>query len=134
MSYDLYHSTWIWLTALGFSFSLGACAAPTRTEVEVVAETLNVTNEGIVLFPDSEFSQCLSLQLETGVTSKPHIMDTAAFKNSMFPWFESEDAIRKAGGLRSLLSRPLVRKRIGSLNIRYLIGISGHTVDDDESG
>ena len=133
MPNDWGYRPWAWLIVLVLALLAAACPVPTKTDVEVAAETLHVTNEAIILFPASHewatkgFARCLRTELEKRVTPKPKIMDTAAFQVAMFPWFESEHAPRTVGELNALLSRPLVRQRIASLNVRYLIRIAGDT-------
>lgn len=130
----------LWLAVLAVALLVTACAVPTKTEFEVVAEKLHTTDQAIVLFPANrgakeltltKFARCLKAELEESVTPKPKIMDTLVFQDAMFPWFEFEQAPRTAGELNVLLSRPLVRQRIASLNVRYLVSIAGGTEIDD---
>ncbi len=137
---DRGRTPWAGLIALVLPLLATACPVPTTTEVEVVAETLHVTDEAIVLFPalraaglpsNAGFVRCLRTGLEKRVTPKPKIMETAAFQDAMFPWFEFEHAPRTARELNALLLRPLVRERIASLGVRYLISIAGGTESGD---
>jgi len=129
----------LWLIALVLDLLAAACAVPTNSEVEVTAGSLHITNEAIILFPaarernllaNTKFARCLRTKIEEKVTPRPKIMDTAAFRDATFPWFEFERAPRTVEEMNTLLSRPLVRQRIASLNVRYLISIAG----DTESG
>ena len=140
---DRGRTPWAGLIALVLPLLATACPVPTTTEVEVVAETLHVTDEAIVLFPalraaglpsNAGFVRCLRTGLEKRVTPKPKIMETAAFQDAMFPWFEFEHAPRTARELNALLLQPLVRERIASLNVRYLISIAGSTDADGFPG
>ncbi len=131
---DRGRTPWAGLIALVLPLLATACAVPTTTEVEVVAETLHVTDEAIVLFPtlraaglptNAGFVRCLRTGLEKRVTPKPKFVEPAAFQDAMFPWFEFEHAPQTVRELNALLLRPLVRERIASLGVRYLISIAG---------
>ncbi len=136
---DRGRTPWAGLIALVLPLLATACAVPTTTEVEVVAETLHVTDEAIVLFPtlragglptNAGFVRCLRTGLEKRVTPKPKFVEPAAFQDAMFPWFEFEHAPQTVRELNALLLRPLVRERIASLGVRYLISIAGSSDAD----
>jgi hypothetical protein len=51
------------------------------------------------------------------------------FNRKLFPWFEPSIAPDTPEKMVSLLSRPLVREKINALHIRYLVSITGGTID-----
>jgi len=87
----------------------------------------------VVLFPtyrvrteagDAEFIGCLKKNLEKQVSDRVKIMDSAAFQNALFPWFEAQQAPSTIEELNALLARSFVRERIVSLGVRYLVNIA----------
>ena len=117
---------------------VSACTAPTKTDVKsgTLHEKLQGSNESIVLFPtyqkhseahEKDFIRCLKQELEIEVSRRFKIVDTAAFQDALFPWFEAQYAPSNIQELNSLISRPLVRERISSLGIRYLVNIARST-------
>lgn len=124
---------------------VSACAAPTKTDVtiEIRPEALQASKESVVLFPtyrerseadDIDFIHCVSKELEKGVSHRIHIVDTAAFKDALFPWFEAQYAPSNIQDLNSLISRRLVRERISSLGVRYLVTIARSSTSDGFPG
>lgn len=126
-------------------FLVSACAAPTKTDIklEVTPETLKATNEAVVLFPtyrkqpevdEKEFMRCLRRELEKEVSHRIKIVDTATFQDSLFPWFEPQYAPSNIQELNSLISRRIVRQRIASLGVRYLVNIASTSTSDGFPG
>ncbi len=133
---DSSESQSVGLVVLLLSLLANACAVPTTTEVEITAANMDVTDKAIVLLPTNpqgsladnvRLAQCLRSALEERVSRKLRVIDTAMFQDALFPWFEVQNAPRTVQELRALLSRPLVRERIASLQVRYLISITGGT-------
>ncbi len=133
------------LLALQAAILLSACAAPTKTKVlfEGGVNSLQVGHEAVVLFPtyreqanagDAEFIHCLKRELEKQVAHRVKIVDAAAFQDALFPWFEALNAPSTIKELDALLARPLVRERIASLGVRYLVNISSTTGSDGFPG
>jgi len=126
------------------SILTSACPAPTRTEVkrEDALKSLRPTPEAVVLFPthrdsaggnEADFVRCLKANLEKQFSHRVKIIDTELFQDYMFPWFEVQYAPETVEELNRLLSKPLVRERIASLGVRYLINIARHS-DSDGGG
>jgi hypothetical protein len=131
-----FHRVWPAVLALLAAMLVVSCAAPTRTEVSVEpgSRALQGGSGGLVLFPsfrgqessgDAEVMRCLKKELAKRVPHPFRIVDTAVFQDALFPWFEANHAPRTVAELNALLERPLVRERIASLGVRYLLVIAG---------
>jgi hypothetical protein len=131
--------------ALWLALFVGSCAAPTSTEISGDAEiaTSTASNEAIVLFPTlrgpgksygGSIRQCLDTEFASKISSSLRVMDTGAFQNAMFPWFEVEQMPKTAQALDRLISRPNVRGRIAALNVRYLVTVASSTDSDTFPG
>lgn len=114
---------------------LAACAAPTKTEVSFEAGKLPplAAGGGVVLFsayreqmnPDeADFVRCLRKEFSARMPGQFRLVDTVAFQNALFPWFEPETAPRTVEQLNALLARPLARQRIAVMGVRYLLVIA----------
>jgi len=120
------------ISALFYIF-LTACPSATETDVSIESDLPLALGETIVLFPASQeivspnassFAQCIRTKIERYENAYGKIMDTTAFQNALFPWFEPEHAPGTIDELNILLSRPEVRERISSLKVRYLISMA----------
>ena len=122
-----------------------ACSAPTKTEVmfENGAKSLQLTHDAIVLFPtyhdragvgDAGFIRCLKTNIEKQFSNRMRIIDTELFQDYMFPWFEPESAPSTIKDLNAMLSQKIVRDRIASLGVRYLINIATSSKSDGFPG
>jgi hypothetical protein len=128
-------------TLLGLVFFLAACAVPTDISIDRSEGSVETTgNENIVMlftglnksFYDETFLfKCLESEFENESEEKPKVIDTVTFQDAMFPWFEDQTAPKTVSDLNNLLTRPVVRQRISSMNIRYLVNIEGGTISDD---
>jgi hypothetical protein len=123
-----------WLLLLA-AILISACAAPTNTQVllEGGVRPLQAGHEAVVLFPiyrertdagNADFIGCLKKNLEKQVSARVKIMDSAAFQDALFPWFEAQCAPSSIEELNALLARSLVSERIASLGVRYLVNIA----------
>lgn len=136
------------------------CAAPTRTEVafDPAPHSLQATREAVVLFPayveqangattangqpnraqqgadEADFMRCLKKELEQNVSHQVKLVDAARFQDALFPWFEPTHAPSRVKELEALLARPVVRQRIASLGVRYLVNIAGSAESDGFPG
>ena len=136
------------------------CAAPTRTEVLVdpAARSVQATRDAVVLFPafvdpgyaaatsngqpsreqqgagEADFMRCLKKALEKHVSHRVRLVDAATFQDALFPWFEPTHAPSNVKELEALLARPVVRQRIASLGVRYLVNIAGSAESDGFPG
>lgn len=137
--------SWPFLLVLLTAFFAAACSAPTRTEVSLEPGTASeqAGRGGVVLFPgtreqanpgEAAFIQCLTKEFSRRVSSEFRVMDTAAFQDALFPWFEAEKAPRTVEELNRLLARPQVRERITALRVRYLLVIASAESSDGFPG
>ncbi len=65
-----------------------------------------------------------------------HVISPADFRDSMFPWFEPNNAPGDTESLSKLMHLPIVKQRIDVLRVRYVVTISGatHTQTDGWGG
>ena len=136
------------------------CAAPTRTEVsfDPAPRSVQPTRDAVVLFPayvapgygattsngqpnpgqhnagEADFMRCLKKELEKNVSHRVKLVDAATFQDALFPWFEPTHAPSSVKELEALLARPVVRQRIASLGVRYLVNIAGSAESDGFPG
>ena len=133
------------LTAILLSIWVSACPAPTKTEVRVegVPKPFQPTGDAVVLFPthheaaggeEGDFVRCLKEKLEKEFSGRVRIIDTTVFQNHLFPWFEPHCAPETIEELNELLSQRLVRERITSLGVRYLVNIACSSESDGFPG
>ena len=54
-----------------------------------------------------------------------HVISPTKFRDSMFPWFEPNNAPRDTRSLSKLMLLPIVKQRIDVLRLRYVVTISG---------
>jgi hypothetical protein len=124
---------------------MAACAAPTKTEVSFAPgpHTASLAAGGVVLFPsvrehpdarEAGFVRCLRGGVAKRLPSQLSLMDTPSFQDALFPWFEAENAPRTVEELNSLLGRPMIRDRIASLGVRYLLVIASAARSDGFPG
>lgn len=139
------YSTSLKGAALLLSISLTACPAPVKTEVKVegAAKSFQPTRDAVVLFPthhdaaggeEADFVRCLKEKLEKECSGRVRIIDTTVFQNHLFPWFEPHCAPETIEELNELLCQRLVRERITSLGVRYLVNIACSSESDGFPG
>jgi hypothetical protein len=124
---------------------VSACAAPTKTDIklEEATEPLQATQEAVVIFPtyrarsevhEKDFMHCVKQELEKVISGRIKIVDRETFQDALFPWFEPQYSPSDAQELNSLVSRQLVRDRIASLGVRYLVNIASTATSDGFPG
>lgn len=130
--------TWLLLVVL-----ISACPAPTKTEIQVIGSDkfAKSRNNAIVLFPthdnvaigkEENFINCLNKNLRNKIANRVNIIDTRVFQDHTFPWFEPNYAPTTIDEMNALLSQPVVRERIASIGVQYLINIAISSDDDVE--
>ena len=68
-------------------------------------------------------------------TSTPfHVIPQDEFKDMTFPWFEPRFAPREMREFSMHVDEPLLRQRIESLGVRYIIWVEGNTENTGRSG
>lgn len=135
---------------------MGGCPAPTETQVRatgpVVASPAISANttaerapdslpaiagaEGYALLParvdvadDSEAVNCIARAIaQAAPTARQLPLDK--LRDGLFPWLEPGTKPYMEDDLLALLKRPLLRERLQSLDIRYLVHIGGRRLDE----
>ena len=82
---------------------------------------------------ENEFIKCVSNRAEDGADGVD-VMSEAEFIDELFPWFEPRRAPANIDELGSLLDRPLIRKKVEDMGVRYLVWVGGRTQRVDQSG
>ncbi len=121
---------------LGCSIALGACTATTVQE-KVETPPKGIYGEVLTVLPqgpqDHRFAECVS---DTLKTARPNLqfVPQDQFRDALFPWFEPGIAPKSAEELASLLGKRLVEEMIAKLGIRYVILVTGETVQQGFEG
>lgn len=110
------------------------CAASVQTKMYgeplkiLPTEKIAIINSG-----RNKFLTCLERSLRE--TSPDITLEPAGrFVDRMYPWFEPNIAPRSVKDLSLLLAQPKVRKEIEATGVRYIVGVSGSTTQDEMSG
>ncbi|MFO7542383.1 MAG: hypothetical protein R6W97_06155 [Thiobacillus sp.] len=140
-----------------------AAPTKTEVSYKAGKKTIQATQEAIVLFPmyvendqddisantvedraqskyekpgagEIDFMRCLKNELAKDVSNHVKLVDAVTFQDTLFPWFETGHAPSNLKELKGLLARPLVRERITSLGVRYLVNIAGNAETDGFPG
>ena len=69
-----------------------------------------------------------------GAQTPFQVISQEDFKDSTFPWFEPRFAPREMREFSAQVDEPLLRDRIGSLGVRYIVWIEGTTETTGQSG
>lgn len=85
-------------------------------------------DENLNTMPNCVANVIKEIHSQQGITSAQH------FRDSLFPFFEPATAPKTVQDLSSLLEKPAVRKRIDSLEVRYVITIAGNTSVSEGGG
>ena len=121
---------------------LGGCVSATVQQVRE-ADTGMETGDSIVVLgrkerPTSEetelnFVRCVSNNVAKGGDGIS-VIDEAAFRDAVFPWFEPRTAPLNTSDLPELMATPVLAARLRELGLRYLVWIDGSTVRTDSAG
>ena len=113
--------------------ALAGCAIPTVEETRQTPEALETsapasmpgqvlgTNEVITVIGDEGRAECLQAMLASR-NGKLKFIGGEALSDALFPWFEDDDL--SEAGLKSLLDKPLVKRRIDEIGLRYIVTVS----------
>ncbi len=133
-------SSTIKFAAFLMCIAISACPAPIKTAVNVKGgDRLSKPSSGaIVFFPthddaatgkEVDFIRCLKKNLNKQFSKSVRIIDTGLFQDQTFPWFEPQYAPNTIDEMNTLLSQKMVRERISSLGVQYLITIASLSSD-----
>ncbi len=75
---------------------------------------------------DEDLSECVGKPLQRHIPSLRFVAGED-FSTALFPWFEQSVAPRDEEALSRLLAKPLVRARVESLGVRYVVTVEGQT-------
>ena len=112
--------------------AVGCATSTTRNKYEKNIETAK--NEMMVVIPIGNRSVDVAGGVQKAIHSAcpslqffPH----DEFVNLLYPWFEYSTVPKSKDDLNALLKNRLVRERIDKLGVRYVITISGETVQGE---
>ena len=127
---------------LALTTLLGGCAATTTIDEFRPTDTLmeiSVGDKVVILGrrdaghyeTDHDFVDCVA-----GKLRGPNmlVMDEQAFIDAIYPWFEPRTAPKSLGRLTRLMEEPLIRKKVTSDQIRYLVWLDGSTETQGAAG
>ena len=80
---------------------------------------------------DRDFVNCVGDKIQTKSIT---VMPEKQFIDSIYPWFEPRTAPKGLSRLKHLLEQPIIRERVQSQGIRYLIWLDGKTETQNKSG
>ena len=112
-------------------FALG-CTGPSelsRVDEERQLSPKTLAPGDVVTFVELSGIQEDILDCIYGITrdalAEVHVISPTKFRDSMFPWFEPNNAPRDTESLSKLMLKPIVKQRIDFLRVRYVVTISG---------
>ena len=108
-----------------------SCASPTKKTLEVKSDPNTHIQGKYVVFPldsSSEYDKRLTYCIEKNIFAmdlkESSLIHHRIFKDNLMPWFENDRLPKSVESLKVVLSKYLVRERLDSLNIRYLVYIA----------
>jgi hypothetical protein len=121
---------------------LGGCAATTTIDEFRPTDRLMHLGSGekVVILgrrdaghyeTDQDFVDCVA-----GKLRGPNmlVMDEQTFIDAIYPWFEPRTAPKSLGRLTRLMEEPMIRKKVNSDQIRYLVWLDGSTETQGAAG
>lgn len=120
---------------------ISACATENAQLASDLQATANLAaEEAYTILDDDKIAglekslpACIRDKMQTLLPSG-HYVPSKNFRDALFPYFEPQTAPKTDEELSSLLTRPLVRKRIDNLGIRFLISTAGVTTQGEDEG
>jgi hypothetical protein len=119
--------------------SLIACVAPTTQTLQIDAESYDLSEGSYVIFPldsssaeDKKFAHCVEKSILRIGSTESNLIRHNVFQDHLMPWFENTRMPKTVEELETALNRPLVRERIDSLSIRYLVYLSYNETYNEE--
>ncbi len=92
-------------------------------KVTVLSQSIAAGNE-----TEKKFTKCVIKKIKAMLPQDSYL-DNQEFINAMYPWFEPERFPSDIVQLRSILEKPLITEKINSLHVRYMVLLTGNTVD-----
>jgi hypothetical protein len=130
------------LTLLAVIALLNGCAATTTIdEFRPTTALMDIgDSEKVVILgrrdaghyvTDRDFVECVGDKLRgPGI----QVMGEQEFIDAIYPWFEPRTAPKSLKRLTRLLEEPVIRKKVDSDGIRYLVWLDGQTQTQDTAG
>ena len=116
------------------SVAIGCTKSQIRDSLKANSRANQYTT--VTIFPidptDKKFVGCLQDRLNQKLPNLKFI-SADKFREALFPWFEPETARQSLENLSAILTKPLVKKRIESLRVEFLICLRGITIDDSSA-
>ncbi|MGR9099644.1 MAG: hypothetical protein ACU826_03680 [Gammaproteobacteria bacterium] len=82
---------------------------------------------------EEEVAECIGRAMKS-TNKKLRIISPGEFRSSFYPWFEHSTEPKSLEELKLLLNKSIVRDRITSLGLRYLIVLSGKSSESQKHG
>ena len=121
---------------------LGGCAATTTIdEFRPTSAPIEIsTGEKVVILgrrdaghyeTDRDFVDCVGSKLRKGDIL---VLEEEVFIDAIYPWFEPRTAPKSLKRLTRLMEEPMVKKKVASEDIRYLVWLDGTTETQGAAG
>ena len=119
---------------------ISACTSVNIDQIRLAENTQVGDGEAILLLrqhlqanieTEKSLVRCLGRAIAKNNPSA-NVLPEQQFINDFFPWFEPENAPDTEEKLLALLKKPVVAKKIDSLNLSYLIWVRGSTELHDD--
>lgn len=115
---------------------LHGCTKPQVKDSSKGASPVDQPVAATILSTDSEdrgFADCVQRELKNRISGLEFVPEDR-FRDALFPWFEPSTAPTEIGQLASIMKKTLVRDRIQSLGIRFVIFVGGFTSKEEFKG
>lgn len=133
----------IWLNRVLFifTFAITACATQdVQTDADLHATASLAVEEAYTILDDDKIAglekslpACIRDKMQELLPGGRYV-PSKVFRDALFPYFELQTAPQTDEELSSLLTRPLVRRKIDNLGIRFLISAAGVTTKGEDQG
>lgn len=123
------------------AFAITACTTrDVQSEADLQATASLAAEEAYTILDDDKIAgiekslpACIRDKIQE-LLPGGHYVPSKVFRDALFPYFEPQTAPKTDEELSSLLAKPLVRRRIEDLGIRFFISVLGTTTLGEDKG
>lgn len=121
------------------AFAITACATrDVQTDADLQATASLAAEEAYTILDDDKIAgiekslpACIRDKIQE-LLPGGHYVPSKVFRDALFPYFEPQTTPKTDEELSSLFARPIVRRKIGNLGVRFLISVAGATTLGEE--
>ena len=81
----------------------------------------------------TEVADCLVSSMKS-VEPKLKFIERDSFRDALYPWFAPSTAPKSLKELASVMKNPLVKERMSNIGVRFVILVTGYTIERDFIG